>query len=496
MQYFKTQIQEINSYKSLCWYGCFLSLTHVVTFFFFHNNGTVYNFLTKNANTLCWPQLPFCEYLRFLSPAGVQVLLYVYLCMALFAVFLFLYSACLKSSLFVSSGIGASGEGVSGLSVSELSVSKKPVLYAYCLLLIINIIKVYIFFMDYRFMGNYHYMPFLISFVFLFIPQKLFFIPLLIVCFYFFAGLLKVSNLDWLTGLAFPENLNFPLFFNENIKLILCFYVVCLEIIGVWFLVFIQTNCKGKELLSFFTFFKRKTLARKSRSMDIKTIWKIMIYFQLILFHALSYFIVGYFYPLIMFCLLSLFFFMFILNEKSDILYRFDWKFHNLKSKRLRPSFLKIKNKISYSLGIRTENMLPGIVFMCLVVFGNLLSVFIPGSAGLTGEGRWYGLNMYDAHTQCDSQIFLKFKNKIVQESFSGYNEYALRIRCDPYIDFNTVKKICAFYKKYPEFMNLDWSFYSKLRSDLNYKRLVNEKNVCGKNLKYFSWRKNHWIGY
>ena len=205
--------------------------------------------------------------------------------------------------------------------------------------------------MDYRFMGNYHYMPFLVSFMFLFIPQKLFFIPLLLVCFYFFAGLLKVSNLDWLTGLAFPENLDFPLFFNENIKLILCFYVVCLEIIGVWCLVFIQTNCKGKELLNTFAFFRRKTATKKIRSRNIKTIWKIMIYFQLILFHALSYFIVGYFYPLIMFCLLSLFFFIFILNEKSDIFYRFDWNIHNLKSKR--QNFLKIKNKNIYFSRIR-----------------------------------------------------------------------------------------------------------------------------------------------
>lgn len=494
MKYLKSQIQEISSYKCLCWYGCFLSLTHVVTFFFFHNNGTVYNFLTKNANTLCWPQLPFCEYLRFLSPIGVQVLLYVYLCMALFAVFLFLYSACLKSSLVTSASGSAlnNGEHISSLSpLSKINLHKKLVLYAYCLLLIINIVKGYVFFMDYRFMGNYHYMPFLVSFVYLFIRQKLFFIPLLIVCFYFFAGLLKISNFDWLTGLAFLENLKFPLFFNESITMILCFYVVCLEIIGVWSLVFIQTNFKVGELFKNFVFFKWKTVAENLKHIDIKTIWKIIIYFQLILFHILSYFIVGYFYPLIMFCLLSLFFFMFIWNEQSEILSSFDGKLHNLKSNGLRQNFLKVK-----SLGGRTGKMFPGIIFMCLVVLGNLLSVFIPGVSGLTGEGRWYGLNMYDAHTQCDSQIFLKFKNKIVQESFSGYREYALRIRCDPYIDFNTVKKICAFYKNDPEFMDLDWSFYSKLRSDLSYKRLVNEKNVCGKNLKYFSWRKNQWIAY
>ena len=398
-KYIQFQIQEISSCKSLRWYGVFLSLIHVVTFFFWHHNASVYQYLTKNANTLCWPQLPFCESLRFLFPLGIQVSLYIYLSVAFFAGFLFL--------------------------------NKKTVIYAYWLFLIINLIKFYIFFMDYRFMGNYHYMPFLVSFAYLFIRQKLFFIPLLISCFYFFAAILKISNLDWLAGLAFSKNVQFPLFFNEDIKMILCFYVLCLEMIGSWFLI-------------------------------LKTRWKAAVYIQFIMFHIMSYFIVGYFYPVIMLCLLSLFLLIFIFNEKHIVL--------------------------------NFRNILPGAFFVLLVIVGNTLSVFIPGDAGLTGEGRLYGLNMYDAHTECDSQIFLKFKNKTIYESFSGNREYSLRIKCDLYIDFNTVNKICAYYKNEPEFIDMDWSFYSKLRSDLKYKRLVDEKNVCSKNLQYSSWRKNNWI--
>ena len=398
-RYFQSQIQEINTYKTLRWYGVFLSLTHIVTFFFWHRNSLVHQFLTKNANTLCWPQLPFCESLRFLSPMGAQLLLYAYLSVALIAIAFFL--------------------------------KKKTVTHAYWLLIIINIIKLYIFLMDYRVMGNYHYMPFLVSFAYLFIRQKLFFIPLLISFFYFFAAILKVSNLDWLMGLAFTKNVRFPLFFNEDIKMTLCFYVLCLEMIGTWFLV-------------------------------LNTRWKGAAYLQFILFHIMSYFIVGYFYPVIMLCLLSLFMFMFIFNEKPMIL--------------------------------NFRNALPGALFIFLVVVGNMWSVFIPGDASLTGEGRFYGLNMYDAHTECDSQIFLKFKDKTIQESFSGYREYALRIHCDPYVDFNTVNKICAYYKNDPEFIDLNWSLYSKLRSNLEYQRIVKEENVCSKNLKYFSWRRNHWI--
>ena len=400
LNYIQGQIKEINSHKSLGWYGFFLSITHIVTFFFWHHNGLIYQTVIKNANTVCWPQIPFCESLRFLSPFGVQILLYMYLCITLFTAFAFL--------------------------------NKKFTTLAYWLFLIINLIKVYIFFTDYLMMGNYHYMPFLVSFLFLFIRQKRFFIPILIASFYFFAGLLKISNLDWLTGLAFSQNVSFPLFFNEEIKMTLCFYVVCLEIIGSLFLI-------------------------------LKTRWKAAIVVQFVLFHIMSYFFTGYFYPLIMLSLLSIFFLVPLFKENSI-------------------GLINVKRK------------LPGILFIFLVAAGNLLSFFIPGRAGLTGEGRLYGVNMYDAHTQCYSQVFLKFKSQTIQESFASYEEYALRIKCDPYIDFNTVKKICAFYGNEPEFIDLDWSLWSKLRSDLEYKKMVSEKNVCSKRLKYSSWRKNPWI--
>ena len=399
VKYIQSQIEEINSYKALRWYGAFLSLVHVVTFFFWHNTAFIYQYMTKNANTLCWPQIPFCESLRFLSPTGVQITLFLHLCLAFQAAFLFL--------------------------------RKNTLVYAYWLFLLVNVIKFYLFFMDYRIMGNYHYMPFVISFAYLFIRQKLFFIPVLISSFYFFAGILKLSNFEWMTGMAFVRGVRFPLFFNEDIKMLLCFYVVCLEIIGTWFLI-------------------------------LKTRWKAAAYAQFILFHIMSYFIVGYFYPAVMLCVLTIFLLMYLFKEQYSVL--------------------------------NFRNILSGLLFVILVVIGNTLSIFIPGDASLTGEGRYYGLNMYDANTECDSQIFLRFKNKTIQESFSAYREYSMRIQCEPYVDFNTVNKICAYYKDDPEFIDLDWSLYSKLRSDMHFQRIVNVNNVCRGEFQYSSWRKNNWI--
>ena len=400
MKYIKSQIQEIESYKSLRWYGAFLSLTHIATFFFWHHNAFVYQYLTRNANAICWPQLPFCESLRFLSPMGVQVLLYVYLVVAIFTVFLFL--------------------------------NKKTLIYAYGLFLTVNVLKLYMFLMDYRLMDGSHYILFLVSFVYLFIRKKLVFIPLLISCFYFFTALLKISDPVWLMGLGFKQDIWLPSFFTENMRLVFYFYIVCLEMIGSLFLV-------------------------------LRTHWKALVYMQWILLYIISCFTVGYFYPAVMLCLLSVFWLMLVFNENYKI-----------------SGF---------------NRMFSGVVFTLLVVVGSLLSFIIPGDANLTGEGRLYGLNVPSAYTHCNSQIILSFQNKTLQEHFPRYYEgYPLNLRCDPYMDFNTIKQICAFYKDDPEFIDLNWSLYSKRGYDLEYRQIVKEENVCSKNLKYFSWRRNHWI--
>ena len=399
MKYIKSQIQEINSYRSLPWYGAFLSVIHVVTFFFWQDNALIYQYLTKTANSLCWPQIPFCESFRILSPLGVQILLFTYLAMAILTVFLFL--------------------------------NRKTTVYAYWLFLALNLLKLCIFLMDYRLLDSYHYLPFFVSFAYLFIRQKLFFIPLLISCFYIFTAFLKVNHPDWLMSLVFSRNVWFPSFVNENLRLIICFYIIFLEMFGSLFLI-------------------------------LKSHWKAFVYIQFMLFYALSYFVVSYFYPTVLLSLFSLFFLSLLFNEKYVL-----------------PDFKK---------------MLPGLAFVCVVLFGSLLSFFIPGPAALTGEGRLYGLNMPNLRSYCSSHIILRFQNGTLQEYFPKYREYPVSLRCDPYIEFNAVKKICALYKKELEFIDLDWSFHSQLRYDLKYKQLIDEKNVCSKNLKYFSWKKNDWI--
>ncbi len=357
--------------------------------------------MTRNADSLCWPEsflsFELCNLIRLNSFAAVLILLFIYL-----------FASVLGSLLFL---------------------NKKTVKSAYFALLCSTLIQFWIVSMDFGFMGNYHYMLFIITFFYLFIPFKKYFIPIQICLFYFFSGLLKISNMEWLTGMAVFKPA--PSFVSENSLMVLCFLVVLLEMIGCWFLV-------------------------------LKTKLKKAFFFCFMIFHTVSYIFVGWFYPVIMFCLLSLFPLQWIYRETAG----------------------------SFSF---SKKILPGLLCLGLYMAGQIHPYLIKGDQSLTGEGRLVALHMFDAYTKCSSQTVVKFKDKTVESNFSS-RWLAVRVHCDPYIYFHKAEKICRFYKEDKNFIDLDLILISKLESDFIYKKLIDEKNFCSKNISYSQWRKNKWI--
>ena len=352
--------------------------------------------MTKNENALCWPDFLNCNLIRLDSPEWASLFLYFYLSISILSCFFFL--------------------------------NKKTIKYGYYIFCTATVIKLIIFSMDYRMMGNYHYMHFIISFIYLLIPYKINFIPLFIVLFYFFAGLLKIKNPEWFTGMAIFKN--YPLFISEFTFQLLCLCVVLLELIGSWFLV-------------------------------LKTRLKILAFSAFLVFHTASWYFVGYYYPLIMYSLISIF--------------PIKWVFHN-NAKIASPKIL-----------------IPGIISIVIFILLQIIPISIKGDESLTGEGRLFALNMFDANTDCSSQTVLKFKNSTIESNFSK-NWLAVRIHCDPYIYFNRTQKLCRFYKKREDFIDIDLILLSKIKTSLNYTKVIDEKNFCSKNLSYSTWRKNKWI--
>ena len=145
--------------------------------------------------------------------------------------------------------------------------------YGYAGLVVLTLFKLAVIALDFRLRRNQHYMAFAASAAFLFVPNRRATLQLLLVLFYFWAGTLKL-NWEWLSGAALYR----PLWlFTGRGVIVACAYVIVLELVIVWGL-----------------------LAR-----DRRIFWSSLA--QVAVFHAFSWAVVGFFYPLLMAGLLAIY---------------------------------------------------------------------------------------------------------------------------------------------------------------------------------------------
>src|SRR5262249_35968838 len=124
-----------------------------------------------------------------------------------------------------------------------------------------------------------------------------------------------------------------------------CTYVVVLEIVLVWGL------------------FSKKNWI----------FWLTMV--QLGLFHIFSWPVVGFFYPTLMFALLAIYLFDHFLVQDEAQKRTLTW--------------------LSYA-------------FLALFSAAQVMPHLMPGDSALTGEGRIFGVHMFDALVQCEAYALLK----------------------------------------------------------------------------------------
>jgi hypothetical protein len=232
INFFEKNISEIQQDNKLKLFGLFLLGTHFLTaFFWLHFSFTF--------GPICWPGLDGCESISFFVQNNWNYFVgfYVFLALGVFYVW-----------------------------------TRNGLRFFYWGLLLLVGIKLMLQLSDYRLMGNYHYMPQILTLAYLFLPRKIDVVRIFIVLFYFSAGMIKF-NTDWFSGAAL---LKVPIINGFWLQVALA-YVVLLEMFFVFFLL------SSRQLL----------------------VWMVLV--QLVLFHIFSFHIVGYFYPCIMACLLSAF---------------------------------------------------------------------------------------------------------------------------------------------------------------------------------------------
>lgn len=295
--------------------------------------------------------------------------------------------------------------------IAGLAFLFKKTSAAYAGLILATLLKVIFHLADYRNMGNYHYMAHVIGLVYLFADNKKSLLRLAIVLFYFSAGALKF-NTDWLSGAAIGR----PFFFGGKLLEWAMAYVIVLELLLSWLL------------------FSRRRLLR----------WITLA--QLYTFHILSYWVVGYFYPVLM----GLFLLLFFLTEEED-------------------TFPPRLNPFEWS----------AVALFAFLQFVPM--VFFPNS-GLDGSGRIISLNMFDVRSVCETNMFLKHKDHVIE--YNPIFNLGIRIHCDPNVILSHVKKTCEDQKNSATFVDIDLNHQVRMFTQKHVPVSLTFKDVCSRPLK------------
>lgn len=236
-----SNLEEINQDVTLKKYGFYLSWIHFFTFAYWFLHTKAYTFIADPSTAVCQPFFSWCRSIRFLTPETWRWILVAYFIAGLIGIGLWRRTN-IKAAYYMSFAL----------------IAFKFAIYA----------------QDYRMMGNYHYIHYLLLGIFLLIPNKRSLLPAFIVLIYLGAGILKL-NFEWLSGAALFGDIGvlevIPLEWATA-------YVVILELCFSWLLL-----SQNKKIRLF-------ALA------------------QFLLFHFYSIQIVGLFYPAVMASVLSIFF--------------------------------------------------------------------------------------------------------------------------------------------------------------------------------------------
>lgn len=303
----------------------------------------------------------------------------------------------------------------------------RTTVYGYLGLVALTLFKLAVVALDFRLRRNQHYMAFAASAAFLLVPNRRATLQLLLVLFYFWAGTLKL-NWEWLSGAALYR----PLWlFTGRGVVVACAYVIVLELVIVWGL-----------------------LAR-----DRRIFWSSLA--QVAVFHAFSWAVVGFFYPLLMAGLLAIF---------------------------------PLARLIPMPAGATTSRF-PRSALAVAAVFSLLqLSTHLyPGDTAITGEGRLFALHMFDARVVCEAKATLALPdgNAVEVDLMAGGG----RTNCDPIMIRGTARNLCRKRDagELP-FSELDLSLRSRRATDETLQDVIAIERFCANPPRYHAFLHNDWI--
>jgi len=299
-------------------------------------------------------------------------------------------------------------------------------------LFVITGAKFLIMSIDIRTAMNAHPVIFLVSFIFFFVPHKRFSIKLAIILIYFAAGIIKLDH-HWISGENFGRMPGFLDFIPNQFAAI---YVLILELL-----------------------FSPLLLARNK-------LLKNFALGQFVLFQTASFAFIGFFFPTVMFCLLSLFVADQIFVEAAK------------DSEKNRIPFEYPPTAFSCSL----------MVYVFMFTLLQLMPKLISSEPIFSGEGKYFSLHMFETPIRCDAKVTLiDGSNKRTEFSFfPDLRTVNPRLSCNPLSYFWRAKAVCeAHTYESSEFLDFDLEVEVRLAAESNLKPLVSIKNFCSQQIEY-----------
>jgi hypothetical protein len=316
-----------------------------------------------------------------------------------------------------------------------LFASRRLVPWAYAGLVLVNLLKLGVMLLDYRLRMNQHYMGFFATFAYLLVPGKRDALRVLVTLFYFWAGTLKL-NWEWISGAGLYR----PMWPFSGVGVVLaCVYVIVLELGVAWGLL-------AKRAWIFWTSFA-----------------------QFLVFHALSWQVVGFFYPLLMFAILAIFLLSRLVEPRDppEGLLVALWRGRALRSAYALAALFSLLQLVPYAF---------------------------PGDRTLTGQGRLYALHMFDARATCVGWADLRNADGTTTRRDLKL-PLDTRIACDPIVFFNRARNLCRQRDAgRVAFEDLDLVLSARRASDGEMKRVIATRGFCAKGDRYDPFRHNAWI--
>jgi hypothetical protein len=289
--------------------------------------------------------------------------------------------------------------------------------------------------LDYRLRLNQTYMFGWVVLALLAAPRRAQVLQALVALFYLWAGTLKLDR-EWVSGAALYER---PFLVPAALVPAACVYVLVLEMVFVWGL--FSSSPK----------------------------WRWGVYAQLLVFHAVSWRVVGYFYPLLMFGLTAIYPLVW-LRAPGDTL--------TLGSLRADPH-------------ARRAVVATAIIFSAFQLVPHLF----PGDTAVTGEGRLFSLHMFDAQVQCTGGATIRSASGTLARAALINDHTDVRTRCDPIVLAAEANRLCRALAGRADEARVDVAMDAKRTTDEHAQPLIHVDDVCHHDLAYSVWHHNDWIG-